>query len=220
VVRVKFCGMRNRGELEAACRAGANAVGFLVGQRHVSTDFVSTTVANALAIAVPPLVSRVLVTHISDVATVTNLCSAVSCDTLQLHSDVSADEIDELRKLLDSPRIIAKISIDGAEAISRALLLSNVADALVVDSIDRAADRVGGTGKVHDWSISARIVERCSCPVILAGGLTPTNVVEAIRTVGPWGVDVNTGVKGPDGSRSEELMRQFVDAIRGYEAAV
>lgn len=206
--------MRSRGEVAAGCRAGADAVGFLVGQAHASRDFIAEDVAAALAAEVPSFVSRVLVTHLADATQVIRLCGAVPCDVLQWHTDIAAEDIAHIRSAIFPRRIIAKVSVDGREAIDRALSLAQVADAILLDSIDRAADQVGGTGKVNDWSISAEIVRSCPRPVILAGGLNPGNVAAAIRAVAPWGVDVNSGVKTQDGARSEALMRQFAEAVR------
>jgi len=75
-------------------------------------------------------------------------------------------------------------------------------------------DRVGGTGKTHDWSLSAKIVANCKVPVVLAGGLTPQNVMEAIHIVRPFAVDVNSGVEKPDGRKSKERIFRFIAAVR------
>ena len=70
--------------------------------------------------------------------------------------------------------------------------------------------QVGGTGQIHDWTLSAQIVRTSQVPVILAGGLNPSNVEEAIRTVNPYGVDANSGLKNPEGGRDHELCKMFV----------
>ncbi len=75
-------------------------------------------------------------------------------------------------------------------------------DAIILDTYDPETGRGGATGKTHDWDLSRAIVEAVAAPVILAGGLTPANVAEAVRRVRPWGVDVHTGVEEPDGTRS------------------
>jgi len=81
-------------------------------------------------------------------------------------------------------------------------------DAILLDS--RTEDRLGGTGQTHDWSISQRLVAASQIPVILAGGLTPENVAEAVRTVRPYAVDVNSGVETATGDKSFNLCSQFV----------
>jgi phosphoribosylanthranilate isomerase len=75
-------------------------------------------------------------------------------------------------------------------------------------------DRVGGTGKTHDWSLSAKIVANCKVPVVLAGGLTPQNVMHAIHIVRPFAVDVNSGIERADGRKSEERIYRFIEAAR------
>ena len=78
-----------------------------------------------------------------------------------------------------------------------------------------ATDQVGGTGQTHDWSISRQIVEQLPIPVILAGGLTPDNVNDAIRHVKPFGVDVNSGTKGADGYKDHARLRRFIESAKG-----
>jgi len=97
-------------------------------------------------------------------------------------------------------------------ALAAALRFEPLADALRLDS--RTPDRIGGTGQTHDWSISRRIVEQARKPVILADGLNPENVAAAVVQVRPYGVDVNTGVKGLDGTKDEGRVRAFVECAR------
>jgi phosphoribosylanthranilate isomerase len=114
------------------------------------------------------------------------------------------------------------VHVTGEDAVGHALAYAAVADALVLDS--RTADRLGGTGLTHDWSVSARIVAAVApLPVYLAGGLTPENVAEAVARVRPAGVDVNSGVEDADGRKDAAKMRAFVDRARaglpGHRAA-
>jgi len=214
MTRVKLCGMTSRAECALAVRFGADAIGLLVGQVHAAVDFVSPEQAKELCLTVPPFVTTVLVTHVEDVDEIGRLATMVPCPVVQAHSDLSVGELRTLRESLRPRRLIAKVSVEGEEAADRARSLEGVADAILLDSRDRSTDRVGGTGLVHDWSISARIVERISTPIILAGGLNPTNVGRAIRTVRPWAVDVNSGVEDPSGSKNEDKVRAFVAAAR------
>jgi phosphoribosylanthranilate isomerase len=111
--------------------------------------------------------------------------------------------------------VILAVNVTGPEAMGLAAERAKHADALILDTYDPVTGRHGATGKTHDWAVSRRVVEVVNVPVILAGGLTPENVAEAIRTVRPWGVDVHTGVERPDGSTDHERVRAFVSAAKG-----
>ncbi|MBP2681380.1 MAG: phosphoribosylanthranilate isomerase, partial [Candidatus Krumholzibacteriota bacterium] len=87
-------------------------------------------------------------------------------------------------------------------------------DAFLTDTFDESTGRWGATGKTHDWSVSRRLVERSSRPVILAGGLTPQNVARAIREVRPAGVDAHTGVEDSRGRKDRSLVERFVAEAR------
>jgi N-(5'phosphoribosyl)anthranilate (PRA) isomerase len=93
------------------------------------------------------------------------------------------------------------ISVTSDESIAIAKEFEDSADAVILDSMNKETGARGGTGKTHDWSISQRIVESTSSPVILAGGLNPDNVADAINAVRPYAVDVNSGVSNPDGTK-------------------
>jgi phosphoribosylanthranilate isomerase len=212
MVRVKICGITSPAEAGLAERLGAHAIGLLVGQAHASPDFVEPEVADVIARGVPPFVAAVLVTHVDDPDALVRLASAVPCPVLQLHSDLAGATLRQLRPRLAPRKIIGKVSVEDATALDRAREIEPFVDAIVLDSRDRATDRVGGTGLVHDWSISARIVAAAAVPVILAGGLTPENVAAAVRAVQPWGVDVHSGVESSDGRKDESRMRRFMAA--------
>jgi phosphoribosylanthranilate isomerase len=100
--------------------------------------------------------------------------------------------------------------VTGLEAVARARVLERRADALILDTYDAQTGRGGATGRTHDWTISRQIVDSVRLPVILAGGLTPDNVAEAIAHVRPWGVDVHTGVEGSGGKRDVAKIQAFI----------
>jgi phosphoribosylanthranilate isomerase len=216
--KVKICGIRSIHEGKLVDRLGAHALGLLVGQVHRSPDFISPELALEICSAVSPLIVPVLVTHLEDPGKIISLATALHCPVIQLHSDFAPKAVKELSRHLHPKKIIAKVSVEGEASIERAIQLTNCADALVLDSIDRSTNRVGGTGLVHDWRISARIARQSQLPIVLAGGLTPDNVGLAISTVRPWAVDVNSGVEAPDGDKSEQRLRAFMEAIRTTNA--
>jgi len=107
------------------------------------------------------------------------------------------------------------VHVTGPEALAQARALERRVDALILDTYDPMTGRHGATGQTHDWSISRQIVAQIRTPVILAGGLTPDNVAEAIRTVRPWAVDVHTGVEDADGTRNLGALPRLHRACEG-----
>jgi phosphoribosylanthranilate isomerase len=199
-------------DARAAVEAGADAVGCLVGLDYDAPDRVEPEAARTIFAAMPPFITRVLVTHRTTVGDVVALARATGAAAAQLHGDFPLASIPELRRALPYMGIVKCVHVVDEASIDEALRAAEAADAVLLDS--RTADRIGGTGRVHDWSISARIVARSPKPVILAGGLTPENVREAIERVAPWGVDVNSGVRRPDGRKSQARIAAFVAAAK------
>lgn len=209
-MRVKICGIKTVKDAKLAEVCGADALGILIGRVHASKDFVSSKTATAICRAVGPFTTTVLVTHYEDPGKILRLAGQVSTSAIQLHSDLSPTTIKSLARQLSPREIIAKVSVNGPDALHRARKLFTVADALLLDSINPKTNQVGGTGHPHNWTISAQIVRESPIPVILAGGLTPKNVSRAIQIVKPYGVDVNTGVKNDQRRKSQILMKAFV----------
>lgn len=218
-MRVKICGIVAETDGRLVAEEGADAVGVLVGIAHRAEDQVSSDQARRIFKSLPPLVSRVLVTHLGDPSQVAQLARYVGADTVQLHWHITVRAIEQLRRELDGIKLIKTVHANGDDPIGMALTFAPHVDGLLIDSLNLAENRVGGTGLTHDWTISARIRELVSLPVILAGGLNPENVPEAIAAVRPYAVDVNTGVEvnRSTGLKDRELVRTFFD--RAHEAA-
>jgi len=217
MTRVKVCGITSQDEARMATRTGAHAVGLLVGQVHAAADFVEVDVARDIALALGPFVTCVLVTHVVEPDRIVRLARRVPCSAVQVHGGLAVEAFAELRAALRPRQTLGLVSIEDDGAVAHAARLGSAVDAIVLDSIDRASGRVGGTGRTHDWSVSARIVRDSRVPVILAGGLAPENVGAAVRTVRPWAVDVNSGVETSDGRKCETRMRAFVRAVRAAD---
>lgn len=210
-MRVKICGTATFADLDCAVAAGADAVGFLMGITHVTQDAVTPETAAAMVATLPPFIVPVAVTHLTKPSDLIRIVELSRCTTLQIQDMVTPDDIAEVREVLPYLRIMKAVHVMDESAIATAKYFSDTADAILLDT--RTADRIGGTGITHDWNISAKIVKECSCPVILAGGLTPENVTEAIIRVRPYAVDVHTGVK-KNGVRDAERTRAFVANAR------
>lgn len=215
-VRAKICGIRSRQDLQIAVEAGADAVGFICGVTHESEDALEEDAARALVRQTPPYVSTVLVTHLAEAGEVLRLASSLGVDTIQVHGLVGRETVSRVFAGAEGRRVAKAIHVDGPEAVAEAESYLDICDALHLDS--RTAGRLGGTGKVHDWSVSRRIVElareRARRPVILAGGLRPENLAAAIEAVEPFAVDVNSGVEDEHGDKDQARVGAFVSIAR------
>jgi phosphoribosylanthranilate isomerase len=127
------------------------------------------------------------------------------------------DAMQRLRRELPKPvRLMKAIHVSGEESIADALRFAQVSDLLLLDTKVSGMPGIGATGRLHDWHISRRIVESVPVPVILAGGLSPENVADAMQAVQPWGVDSNThtNIPGSPMEKNMQRIREFVAAVR------
>ena len=208
---VKICGIRRHEDALIAAELGADAVGLLVGKRHTSPDFITAALAEEISRTLPPSVEAVLVTHITEVDEIDRLLRQSGITAVQLHSEITADSVANLRTRFPDLKVFKSVHVISAESVRYPEGFSKVVDGFVLDTINVATDQVGGTGNIHDWSISQKIVERFpDIPIILAGGLNSKNVRSAIESVHPFGVDVNSGTKGSDGFKDARKMREFI----------
>jgi phosphoribosylanthranilate isomerase len=200
--RVKICGHTREEDVDASVAAGADAIG-VISEVPVDTHReVSPERAKALLDRVPPFVAGVLVTMPETVEEAFDLVERVRPDVLQIHGSFAPGDIEEVAE-----RVSVLKSVDAADPES-ARAFDAVADALLVDSVDPSG--AGGTGETHDWSATGSLVERLDSPVLLAGGLTPGNVNEAVATASPFGVDVAGGVEAEDGTKDSDAVARFV----------
>lgn len=207
-MKAKICGINSLKEMETAIKAGADALGFLVGITHLAEDKTDIPTARELIRQMPPFISRVAVTHLETAADVIPMLNELNVDTVQLHNDIPLAEIAKIRSSLPWLKIIKSVSVTGPESIASARKYIGYADAVILDT--RTNERLGGTGLTHDWTISRQIVKELPIPVILAGGLNPENLQNAIDTVRPYAVDVNSGVETDqkkDAHKTEAFIR-------------
>ncbi|KON31199.1 hypothetical protein AC478_03170 [miscellaneous Crenarchaeota group-1 archaeon SG8-32-3] len=205
-VRVKICGITRKEDLDAAVEAGADAVGFVVGVASSSRNL-SLNEAERLIRQVPPFVTNVLVTvprSIDDFAAYQMLNPSV----IQIHGE-NLHAAEAIRRKLPNTLLIGAVNVqvsNDLDAMSRAAKLF---DAVLLDSF--VEGRYGGTGVVHDWEKSKQVKQVIQPkPLILAGGLNPENVAEAVRTVEPYAVDVSSGVEQQPGIKSHQKIVEFI----------
>ena len=210
---IKICGLKTYDEARLALDAGATAFGFLVALNYETADRISPEIAADIIGKLPKTAETVIVTHLTDPDKAADLARYTGAHTLQVHGDMRPAGVRQLVALAPSLRLIKAVHVSGPDSLETAAAYADIAHALLLDT--RTADRLGGTGRTHDWSISAQIVTAVPVPVYLAGGLTPDNVQRAIETVRPAGVDVNSGVKDSAGGKDRRKVGLFVSRALG-----
>lgn len=201
-VRVKICGITRNEDLNAACNAGADALGFVFYAK--SPRNLSIEQAASLVKALPPFVQSVGLFVDAEPDFVRAVLETVPLDLLQFHGGETPEYCRQFgRPYLKAVRVrpgvdLVKYATDFADA--RALLL----DAYV-------AGVPGGTGERFDWSLIPASLPK---PIVLSGGLTPDNVSEAVQTVQPWAVDVSSGVESAPGIKDAAKVAAFIERAR------
>jgi phosphoribosylanthranilate isomerase len=202
MVRVKVCGITQREDLDAACAAGVDALGFNLakGPRRIGLEQ-----AAALCAATPPFVTRVLLFVDAELAVIRAALRATRADAVQLHGDEPPELARELQReiqVIKAFRVRDAASLDAVAAYP--------ADAYLLDAWVEGAE--GGTGASWDHRLLAdRQWER---PLILAGGLRPENVAAAVAATRPWAVDTASGVEAVPGRKDAAAMTAFVRAAK------
>jgi len=204
MVRSKICGVTNEADLRAVADAGADAVGIITEVSVETPREVPPERAADLVAAAPPFLSTVLVSMPDTATRAVELAGAVAPDAVQLHGDFDGEEIRYVRREARANVIVA-LDADDADRVRG---YDGVADAILLDSTTESG--AGGTGETHDWHAARALVDDLSTPVVLAGGLTPDNVADAVRTVDPYAVDVSSGVERSGGEKDHDAIASFV----------
>ncbi|MEJ2685676.1 MAG: phosphoribosylanthranilate isomerase [Gammaproteobacteria bacterium] len=204
--RVKICGITRPEDGVAAAELGADAIG-LVFHPH-SPRAVSIDQANAVVEALPPFVTVVALFVDAPQAAIRSVLEAVPVDLLQFHGAERAPACTGFAR-----RYIKAISMRPGLDVAAAMADHPDAAAFLLDAFHPAV--AGGSGQRFDWE---RVPGERPRPVILAGGLDPGNVVEAIRRVRPYGVDVSSGVEAAKGVKDPVRLRQFIEGVRHVDA--
>ncbi len=207
-VRVKICGNTKREDVEHAIKSGADAVGFIVGFPSSPRNLYIER-ASDLMKDLPPLVDRVVVTRQDDMNLLRKIAEKLPADAVQLIGETPYTP--ELRQLFRNARLIKVIHISSyGLAMEPVIEASKYYDAVLVDSGIPGVP--GGTGQVHDWDVSRKLAELIQPrPLILAGGLSPSNVEGAIQAVKPYGVDVSSGVESAPGVKDHHKVERFIE---------
>lgn len=205
--RIKICGIRDEDSALAAAEAGADAVGFMFVKS--SPRYIDPEDAWGIACYLPPFITKVGVfanAKPDDYESVREICPF---DYGQLHGNEAEPTVRDC-----GPEVIKAVRFDPATIETELRRWSRIdeIDAILIDGSS------GGEGVALDWQALADVAGACDHPLILAGGLTPENVGEAIRIVQPWAVDVSSGVESEKGVKDHSLIAAFCEAVRRADA--
>jgi phosphoribosylanthranilate isomerase len=211
--RIKICCINSTDEASMAVELGADAIG-LVARMPSGPGPIADDLIRQIALRVPPLVGTFLLTCETSAAGIIEHHRRTRTSTIQIVDLLNEGTYLQIRKALPGVKLVQVIHVIDKGSVDLAVKLSQDVDALLLDSgnPNLAVKELGGTGRVHDWSLSREIREKAKCPVILAGGLKPENVGKAIEEVHPFAVDVCSGVR-TNGMLDREKLRNFIGNV-------
>lgn len=211
--RIKICCIANLPEARMAVRAGASVLG-LVGAMPSGPGVIDDLQIAALAAWTPPGVATFLLTSETLPESIADHHSRTRTSAVQLVDYVFPSAYPKLREAMPGVRLVQVIHVVDEQDVDRALIYADVADALLLDSGNprAAVKELGGTGRVHNWDLSRAIARQVDKPVYLAGGLHAGNVAEAMDRVGPFGLDICSGVR-TDGRLDERKLDALMEVV-------
>lgn len=205
MVKVKICGITDDEDARVAVEAGADALGFVMYRQ--SPRYVRPEAARAIVASLPPFIVPIGVFVNEEVDLVRKLMDDCGFALAQLHGDETASYCEALGRpavkavrLKDRSSLLAVAEFHGRAGVR----------GFVIDAFSDQA--YGGTGRTVDWTLAAEIAR--TAPILLAGGLTPDNVTDAVRSVRPYGVDVSSGVELRPGKKDPAKVKSFIDAVK------
>lgn len=212
--RIKVCCIASPDEAWLAVRHGASALG-LVSAMPSGPGAIPESAIAAIAATIPPPVATFLLTSLQEAEAIVAQQRRLRTTTVQICDRLPKGAHRVLREALPGIGLVQVVHVTGPESIDEAREVAGHVDALLLDSGNQAlaVKELGGTGRRHDWAVSRRIREAVPVPIFLAGGLRPENAGEAIREVGPFGLDLCTGVRTA-GALDPSKLLAFVAAVQ------
>lgn len=210
MTRIKICCIASEAEAAMAIRYGASAVG-LVARMPSGPGPIADDLIREIALTVPPPVATFLLTSETTAQEIINHHRRTNTSTIQIVDAVTQETYSDIKKAFPAVKLVQVIHVIDDSSVEEALAISELADALLLDSGNPrlSIKELGGTGRVHNWKLSRKIVEHARCPVFLAGGLNPDNVRQAIDEVHPFAVDICSGIR-TNGLLDERKLDAFI----------
>lgn len=211
--RVKICCINSIEEARTAIEFGASAIG-LVGKMPSGPGVISDQLIAEIAKKTPPPIGTFLLTSETTATGIISHHHRTFTNTIQIVDELKEGAYTDIKKALPAIKIVQVIHVIDESSIEESLRISEQVDALLLDSGNPklSVKELGGTGRVHNWNISRKIVEKVPVPVFLAGGLNPENIKEAIDRVQPFGLDICSGVR-TDGKLDPFKLEQFFSGV-------
>ncbi len=213
---IQVAGIIDQAEAVLLCEEGVDWLGLPL-RLSLNKEDLSEAEAVAVIATIRPPHTAVLITYLTDAGQISSFCAELGVRTVQLHGEVPAGELSALRSVDPDLYILKSLVVREDNADQLAKTVDEVAewvDMFITDTYNPATGARGATGLVHDWRVSADLVRRSPRPLMLAGGLTPDNVADAIKEVRPAAVDAHSGLEGADGRKDRTKVRRFVAQAR------
>lgn len=216
--RIKICCIASAKEAAQAIAAGADAIG-LVGPMPSGPGTIDTTTARDIALSTAPPVTAWLLTSEVEPERIAAHADECGATTVQIVQQVAPSVHERLMAIAPRLRRVQVIHVEGGDAHDKVDAYGTLPHAFLLDSGRPSAGELGGTGRRHDWTVSAKIVGAAPRPVFLAGGLSPQNAGDAIRAVRPFGLDVCSGLRSKSGLDAPKLTA-FMAAARAADTVL
>lgn len=192
-----------------AIEHGASALG-LVSEMPSGPGVISEDLIAEIAATIPPAIGSFLLTSKQDVGSIVQQQRRLGVNTIQICDRLPTGDHRDLRDALPGISLVQVIHVNGPESVAEAGAVAPFVNAILLDSGNQSLPlkELGGTGRTHDWTLSRRIRESVQVPLFLAGGLNGSNVADAVRQVGPFGLDVCSGVR-TNGELDDAKLKAF-----------
>jgi Phosphoribosylanthranilate isomerase len=214
MTKIKICCISSVAEAKLALKYGADALG-LVGRMPSGPGPIEDELIKSIAVTIPPPIATFLLTCETSAEEIIAHHKRTFTNTIQLVDELPEQEYAKIKEAIPAIKLVQVIHVIDEGSVEEAIKVSKHVHAILLDSGNPklSIKELGGTGRVHDWKLSRKIVESISIPVFLAGGLNAGNVRKAIDEVLPYGVDVCSGVR-TNGDLDENKLKSFIEAVR------
>jgi len=213
---IQIAGIIDADEANLLAAEGVDWLGFPLRLPSGKDDISEVAAKQIVSKLIPPH-AGVLISYLTDADEVGTFCNELGVKAVQLHGDVEPEQLRKLKSKYPDLYVLKSLVVREDNADELLELVDECADAVdmfITDTFDPKTGAKGATGLTHDWSVSAELVRRSPKPLMMAGGLTPDNVADAIRQVRPAAVDAHTGIEGTDGRKDRGKVQRFVAEAR------